>query len=249
MMGMLFNGGDCSQSFTTQEADLFSCQDFLGGPDTAEGSEAWVVVTAQNDNSIVYYRGPVTVGAIYRLEDQQKPGTRFVADQTISVYSSKDETTSNLLQVVDYHSSCSQNLDLKNRFGASQIVEWFNEEQGLITCFSNISYDLRVNIPLTITGSSLTLEKLIIRTNFDGSKNLTEQVYGLVVQAGGAIVVNFDVNIDLAQQGRYTFLTTISGSTDTGVQCDGVSFDTFLIGFPAPEGSGPASFPSLLPPF
>lgn len=220
---MLFNGGDCSQSFNTQEADKFSCQDFEGGPDTAEGSEAWVVVTAKTDINIVYYRGPVTVGAIYRLEDQQLPGTKFVADQTISVYSSKDETTSNLLQVVDYHSSCSQNLDLKNRFGASQIVEWANEEQGLITCFSDISYDLRVNIPLT-------LEKLIIRTNFDGTKNLTDQMYGTHVPAGAAIGVNFDVNIDLSQRVRYTFLTFISGTTDTGVQCEGLRLEPIFIG-------------------
>jgi len=232
MMGMLFNGGDCSQSQTSQEeAKKFSCEDFNGGPSTEDGAEYYVHATAQKDASIVYYSGPVTVGEVYRLEDIANPGERFEADQTVKVFSSDDMSDANLLQLVDYHSSCSKNLDLKNRFGASQIVEWYNEEQGLVTCFSNISYDLTIAIPLEIEGNNLTLSSLVIRTNFDGTKDLTEQVSGKTVPEGGSLNVQFDVNIDLAVKARYTFLTSISGTTDKGVPCSGVNFDSILIGY------------------
>ena len=132
--------------------------------------------------------------------------------------------------MVDYHSSCSQNLDLKDRFGAVQIVGWFNEEQGWITCFSNISYDLIINIPLSIAGNDLTLETLVIRTNYDGSKNLTDQVAGLVVPAGGALNVQLNTPIDLAKKYRYTFLTSMSGRTNAGIRCEGVDFSEIVIG-------------------
>ena len=42
------------------------------------------------------------------------PGNRFVADQTVTIWSTNVTTDENRLQLVNYHSSCSQNLDLKN---------------------------------------------------------------------------------------------------------------------------------------
>lgn len=241
MVGMLYNGGDCSQSFNEQDDGTFLCQDFQGGPPNTEGSLAWIVVTAIWDETTVYFRGPVAVGETFRLEDQGDPGAKFEADQTISIYRDSNESQSDLLQLIDYPSSCSQNLNLKNKFGAVQIIEWYNEEQGLVTCFSNISYDLIINIPLTISGDSLNLESLAIRTNFDGTKNLTLFVNGLTVPAGGSLNVELDVSINLAVRKYYTFLTSTTGRTNTGVFCSGVSYDSFPIGFPnAPD------FPQLV---
>jgi len=59
MMGMLYNGGDCSQSFTVQDPDKFGCTDIGAGPPTVDGDTSYIVVTAVKDPSIVYHSDPV----------------------------------------------------------------------------------------------------------------------------------------------------------------------------------------------
>jgi hypothetical protein len=239
-MGMLYNGGDCSQSYNIQDADKFGCTDFAGGPPTEDGVESYIVVTDLKGEGIVYHAANVPVGSVYYLNDN---GERFVADQSIMIY---DREGGTLLQDVYYHSSCSQNLFLKDRFGASQLVEWINEEQGLVSCFANASFDLAITIPFTITGSELTVTELFSITTF-GVYNLTDEVYGTVLQPGATITADFQVTIDLATPRVYTFLTTIAGVTDLGVECRGVDFYNFTAGVPLNPGVPTISPPATAP--
>jgi hypothetical protein len=228
MMGMLYNGGDCSQTFTpqVQEPDKFSCTDIGAGPPTIDGEQSYIVVTAVKDPSVVYHADFVEVGTIYYLSDN---GERFVADQFIDIYSDSSMAEGTLLQAVQYHSSCSQNLFLKDRFGASQLVEWYNEEQGLISCFANATFDLSVTIPIDIQGDTLTLTSLVSITSW-GVFNLTDDVFGQVVQPGDTIEASFTVTLDLTQVRTYELLTEIIGVTDQGVECRGVDFYSFTAG-------------------
>lgn len=123
MMGMRYNGGNCAQSFNSQP-DKFSCEDFQGGPPTESGAESFILVTDAKGKDVVYHNDYVAVDTIYYLTDNNQ---RFEADQFIYIYSSNVTTEENLLQFVQYHSSCSSNLLLLDRFGASQLVEWYNE--------------------------------------------------------------------------------------------------------------------------
>ena len=109
---MLYAGGDCTLSANCQPDDKFFCEDFNGGPPSTFGEPAYIVAT-DRDEEEVYFEGFVNVGSSYIMDNNME---RFPADQTIKVYSDSDKT--NLLQDVQYHSSCSQNLDLLNRFGS-----------------------------------------------------------------------------------------------------------------------------------
>jgi hypothetical protein len=241
-MGFLYNGGDCSQSYTVMGSDKFGCTDIGSGPPTQEGVESYIVVTALDDTSIVYHAGNVPVGSIYYLSDN---GQRFVADQNITIYASEGGP---MLQTLYYHSSCSQNLFLLDVFGASQLVEWINEEQGLVSVFANASFDLAITIPFTIVGTELTVTELFSITTF-GVYNLTDEVYGMRLQPGSTITADFQVTIDLSTPQTYTFLTTIAGVTDLGVECRGVDFYNFTAGVPlnpgvptvGPPGSAPVA--------
>jgi len=137
---MLFNGGGCEQSDNTQELK-FTCEDFAGGPPVNEGDQVYIVVTDIKGESITYFEGTVGVGEIFPLNDG---GERFQADMFVMIYS-PDQST--LLQMVQYHSSCSSNLELKNRFGASQLVSFTNEVQGLVSCFATFSFALDIAVP------------------------------------------------------------------------------------------------------
>jgi hypothetical protein len=184
----------------------------------------------------VYFDGVVNVGDFYRLDDG---GERFEADQFITV-STADQSA--VLQEVQYHSSCSQNLELKNRFGASQLVAYFNAVQGNVTCFNVLEFSLNIDVPIEVSGQTVTLTSLVAMTNFAGTIDLTNQVTGQTVGAGGNIVVTLSGTIDTTTRREYTMMFTIEGVRGDGVPCFGVSTLTFEAGN-VPGAALPPSLP------
>lgn len=175
---------------------------------------------------------------------------RFEADQFIYIYSSNVTAEENLLQFVLYHSSCSSssNLFLKDRFGASQLAEWHNEEQGLISCFADITYSFEVTIPLDIDADNNTLTSLVLTTNFAGVANLTDQIFGVAISSGDSITIQIPNEINLAERKRYTLLINLAGFTDKGLDCTGVAFESFVAGVQLPSlfpSVPPATAPSI----
>ena len=135
VMTWRFNGGDCEQSFNIQEADKFTCTDFSGGAPT-EGS-AWLTVTSVKDETDVYFDGEVRVGDLFTMFAGNTNKGKFDADSFFYVYS--DSSKTNLLQLSSVHTSCSQNLFLKDKFGSVQLLI-FENEFGLFTCFVQATY-------------------------------------------------------------------------------------------------------------
>lgn len=240
-MGMLYTGGDCLQSFNVQEAeDLFFCTDLNGGPPTVRGTLSYIVVTDTNEE-IVYHSDWVPVGEIYTLTDG---GERFTANQLITIYSSDDTSDpNNLLQSVQYHSSCSSNLFLKDRFGASQLVLWVNEVQGTVSCFANQTFELDITIPIDIVGGPATLTSLTVASNIDPFFfNLTEKVGGTEVDAGDTVSASIAVPIDLTTRKTYNLLVTVFAETATGQLCRASELTSFEAGYPLPP-----IFPTFAP--
>jgi len=227
MATMLFNGGGCEQSDNTQELK-FTCQDMNGGPPTNEGEESYIVVTDIKGNGITYFEGLVAVGDTFPLNDG---GERFEADQFITI-STPDRST--VLQMVQYHSSCSSNLELKNRFGASQLVEFFNEEQGLVSCFQTISFAIDVALPIEATGSEpIELTSMTAMTSFAGMVDLTDQVRGMIIGPDSpSIVVTLMGTINAAERQRYTIVYNVDGTrVSDGEACTGMDMISFLAGY------------------
>lgn len=234
---MLLNGGNCATSDNIQGLK-FTCDD-LGGPGvpTEVGSEVHVLVTDIKGEGIVYFDGMVRVGDFYALNDG---GNRFQADQFIQI-SSPDRST--VLQEVQYHSSCSSNLELKNRFGASQLVGFFNEVQGNVTCFNVFEFSLGINIPITAAGDMIQITSLAAMTNFAGTIDLTPQVQGQLISGGGDVIVaTLSGTIDTSVRREYNMLLSITGIQADGSECSGmstISFDAGNVpGAPRPPGIG-----------
>jgi hypothetical protein len=219
---MLFNGGDCSQSDNVQP-DKFFCTD-LGPISTELGTPYYIVVTDAKGKGITYFSGIVNVGDFYKLGDGTE---RFEADQTIQIFT-PDQAT--MLQDVQYHSSCSQNLELKNRFGANQIVEFLNEEQGLVSCFETFSFTLNIEVPISVTGEAITLSKLTVDTNFAGQFDLTDQVANVTVQPGGYVVATLEGEVDFCISQTYTFDVDVEGSNTNRELCLGQTAISFKAG-------------------
>jgi hypothetical protein len=244
-MTMLLNGGDCSQSYSVQvfQPDKFSCTDVVpGGVPTTEGTEVFVVVFALSDPSIVYTYDYVPVGSTFLVNDNDEI---FETDQNVTIYSSDKIGYDTMLQTINYHSSCSQDLFLKDRFGAVQLVEWINEEQGVVSSFANATFDVSVTVPIDITGSGLTLTSMFAVTNV-GVFNFTDEVSGQTIDAGDSVEVSYDATLDLSTEQRYTILAEITGTTDAGTTCRGTAFYNFTAGVTLPD-TFPSDAPALAP--
>jgi uncharacterized repeat protein (TIGR01451 family) len=225
---MLYNGGLCTQSDPNQQSGKFECEDFQGGPPTMEGAESYIVVTDAKGKGITYFEGIVGVGQNYRLYNE---GERFEADQQIFIYTPAGPSMANLLQAVQYHSSCSQEFELLQRFGASQLVSFFNEEQGNVSTFEFLEFDLDIQIPITIEGEEICLETLTAITNFVGDLDLSDQVAGMCIPPGGTITVTLGATIDASMQQRYSVLATLTGFQQPSQQfCMGTDFISFVAG-------------------
>jgi len=235
-MEMLFTGGGCAQSDNTQELK-FTCEDFDGGPPLNEGDPAFIVVTDIKGEDITYFSGVVGVGDLFELSDG---GERVEANMFIMIYT-PDQST--LLQMVQFHSSCSSNLELKNRFGASQLVAFFNEVQGEVSCFITFSQALEIAIPVTASGDGIEITSLTAMTNFAGLIDLTPQVVGQApVLPGGSIIVTLEGTIDATERMQYTIIYNIEGiRVSDGSFCSAMEMVSFVAGR---DPSVPAGVPS-----
>ena len=222
---MRYNGGNCDQSDNSQPLK-FECQDMNGGPPTTAGEESFIVVTDVRDEVIIYFQGPVAVDSLFRLDDG---GDRFAADMFITIYT-PDQST--MLQKVRYHSSCSEILALQHRFGASELVEFLNDLQGLVSSFALYMLVITINLSTTAeTTEQLDLTSMTAMTSFAGTLDLTDQVVGQAIGGPGVVVRLEDIEIDATVRELYTIVFNIEGTLSDGVLCTGMNTFSIEIGY------------------
>jgi hypothetical protein len=221
---MLFNGGGCGQSANIQDSTKFQCRD-VGVVPSVVGSEAHILVTDIKGQGIIYFDGIVRVGDFFPLRDGTE---RFEADQFITI-STPDQRT--VLQEIQYHSSCSQNLELNNKFGSLQLVSFFNEVQGNVTSFNVLEFSLDIDVPITVLGERVQLTRLIANTNFAGPIDLTSQVAGQTATNDGTIAVTLSGSINTAERREYVIQFDIAGiRASDGAVCVGMNTLAFQAG-------------------
>ena len=232
-MEMLFNGGDCSQSFNIQEADKFDCEDRNGGP--ALSGQYYIHVAPRKDPSgDVYFSGLANVGDVFPMCPgfPSCSGDRFEADSTVWVFPTDvasdpnfdPVTNPNYVQLVNYHTSCSQNLFLKDKFGSTQLVIFFNDEQGLVSCFLTATF----SITLTNEGESSADEIILFTNTVNGNTtDLTSAVNE--IGPGEIIIITTQILIDMTVRQDYIVTTDFVGATAEGLECS----DSFTFQFTA----------------
>ena len=228
-MEMLFNGGNCDQSFNIQGSDKFDCTDAGGGP--AEQGMYWIHVAPAKDLAgTTYFSGPVEAGNVFPMCPgyPECTGERFEADTTIFIFpedpGNNPTTKGTWAQLINFHSSCSQNLFLKDKYGSTQLVIFFNGSQGLVSCFITASF------AITLTNEGLSnADRLVSFTNTinGNTTDLTDSV--LAVESGQTVVVTTQILIDMTVRQSYEVTTMIIGATSRGQECS----DSFTFNFAA----------------
>jgi hypothetical protein len=243
-MRFLFTGGDCSQSYNSQGDKLFFCSDLNGGPPGSTSESAFIVVT-DTQGKTIYHRGWVQVGTYFVVSDG---GNSFEANQQITIYnSSTTESPDNILQVIQYHSSCSGNIFLKDRFGAVQLVQWVNHVQGVVSCFANQTLQLDITAPLDVQGGPATLTHLMIASNVEPFFfNMNDKVAGSVLVPGQTLSISIYVPLDLTTRMVYNFAISVQAATLNGQICIANDNHSFNAGSPL-SPTYPKSSPSTTP--
>ena len=121
------------------------------------------------------------------------------------------------MQLVNFHTSCSRNLFLKDRYGATQVAGWINEEQGVVDCVTTViyNYDIRnmgtVNAELTSLMSTITPPGVTL--------DLTEDAAGQIVGPGTNFTLSIPTEIDLTTRQTYSVEATLVGKNPVGREC------------------------------
>jgi hypothetical protein len=226
---LLYNGGDCSQNDYSDDVVEFTCQDGANSsPPTEEGDVSFIVVTDAQDLGILYHEDWVRVGTDYVLGSTDQVIMEYGLH--IQIYDSDDK--SNLLQDVVYVASlCSSELEMFTRFGASQIISFTNQAQGIVSPFASFSYDVSLHVSISMTGTaeSASLERLSLITSFAGYMNLDLDVRNRPLTATTSVTVTIPIQVDLAESQSHFLLTQVAGTHNEGPGgvCKGVVFYRF----------------------
>mmetsp|Transcript_14906 Transcript_14906/g.43022 ORF Transcript_14906/g.43022 Transcript_14906/m.43022 type:complete len:1243 (+) Transcript_14906:414-4142(+) len=225
VMTWRFNGGDCEQSFNIQEADKFTCTDFSGGAPT-EGS-AWLTVTSVKDESDVYFDGEVRVGDLFTMFASNTNKGKFDADSFFYVYS--DSTKENLIQLSSVHTSCSQNLFLKDKFGSVQLLI-FENEFGLFTCFVGATYSYTLSNEAAANAGAIV--EFTSTTNGVSDDCLDDLPAPGVIPPDTTIVVDKEILIDMTVRQTYDTTVFVRAETPGGATCSDTATLSFTSGNP-----------------
>ena len=202
-MIFLYNGGDCSGSFNVQPDTLFICEDYKGGPPTERGDVSYIQAFELGGGEM-YFEGFVEVGSEFTALAESK----MAANMNITIYDPGMLTDpdmivqpQNIVQTVIYHSSCSKNLYLKDRFGSIQLVVFTNELQGTVTCFRNSTLSFQIDAPFSLEGSNIILSQLNV-VGRAGIFDLTPNVAGVEIGPTMPFAVTLEIQLDLTVRQR-----------------------------------------------
>ena len=190
----------------------------------------------------MYHDDWVTVGDVFTLNDNDE---RFVSDIRISIFGSEDKSEDSLQQVVDFSATCTSNLALNDRFGASQVVDWYNVQQGAVSASVNVTFSIGLDIPIS-SGTGITIDTVTVVTDYGGDEqDLTLELAGTFLPAGSILPVTVPATIDVTQDSSFSFRIEIIGTDSNGNTCAGIGEYQFSTG---PSTAAPTSSNGGTPP-
>jgi len=126
-----YTGGDCDDSVNQQEG-LFFCFDYEEGPT----EEACMVVRDIRGGGTIYFEGEVNARSEEPIILEAAEGDdELEPNMNVTIYRDCDsQEPEDILETLIFHTSCSENLFLRDMFGAIEIIGFENDEQGSIDC-------------------------------------------------------------------------------------------------------------------
>ena len=117
LLAMEYTGEDCAATSHSQDPNLVTCS---GDPafETPVRIVAADKPDPDNPTAHIWFDGQVDLGEIYEIDAANAGQSRLSGETYVFVY----DLMNNLLQVVSFHTSCSQPLDANDQFGAHRVA-------------------------------------------------------------------------------------------------------------------------------
>lgn len=253
-MTLRFTGDNCSSSHHPTEGS-FQCEDFLGDLAYSVPTTVYITASAQDDSD-VYFEGFVNVNQTFALLSGDKSE---IKNLKVSIYQVSNWVDSieniqpqNLLQTLKMDCSCTveetHTLSVADQFGSIQVVEFVNEQQGIVSGYQEIMLTFKVGTPKDplFDDGDIDLTAMLVVTDLSdgndvetsdkkGYMDLSNQVAGKVVRyrdgnGGSVVVVEKSFEIDLTRHQEYFALSTVVGRSESGNGCFGSTFYRFTAG-------------------
>lgn len=111
-------GGDCLQSYHSQEEGKVTCTG-----DSGNTSPVYIIVnnkdSAENDQAKIWFEGSVDMNGRFTALASNGGETRFTSDTRVHVF---DQQGGTRIQYIKFHTSCSQPLNIGDQFGSLRLV-------------------------------------------------------------------------------------------------------------------------------
>ena len=249
VLTMLYNGGPCGQSFNIQPSNLFQCFDLISPPGAGPpplAGPAYIEARASANGELLF-AGVVEAGDEFNITSPEG-SDRIEADTSILIRQGTGSDGAPM-QFINYHTSCSRNLFLKDRYGSTQVAGWINELQGEVNCTTNVLYNYDIRNAGIVNAE---LVSLLTFTDPPGETlNFTDQVQDQILEQNGSFMIQVQAEIDLTTRMRHFVEATLVGKNPTGRECsdtDSLEFEagTPVFGLPptpAPPTASPAPTP------
>ncbi len=118
-----FTSDDCSASNHLQDPTKVTCTDFGTFPSTVR------IVASDKENladpkAKVWFDGQVSQNGTFSIDATNGGATKLKANTWVHIF---DDASGNLLQLLNFHTSCSQPLALGDQFGSLTVTDFVNE--------------------------------------------------------------------------------------------------------------------------
>jgi hypothetical protein len=201
-----FLGGTCAQSSNSQGSGAF-CGDEPGQSPIQPGETAFIQIFDQNNpiaNSTTAVIGDsITVVATDLL--------------TINTYRGTTATPANLVQTVQFDTTCALPLQLGDVFGSYTVTGFSNSQQGDVTVFVDAQVEHTITAQPSGSSTPINLVNLttIITNSLDGTYEV--DVTGGTVLPGQSITTPLTVTLDPRETCDYQLNSTVWGSSPDGL--------------------------------
>ena len=244
-MELFIYGRSCDDS-TACLGNEESCTDFNGGPAGYGFSEIYARVYGQGEVGSWLHNGPVdeNTGSIWL---RRADGARLPADMVVELYQNVPNPFAFPLQIVTFHSSCSQPLICFNNFGSATILSFENSAQGRVNCSVPETVEVTVEMPFSSQDETFQIIRASLLSNFSLPPQVELDLSGQTVQAGDTAKTSVSVYLNPALSfASFSGDVLITALAPSGLSCEAkgkVSFDV------AERYFGRATCPPIDPPF
>jgi hypothetical protein len=129
-LGFRFHAGVCADSSHSQDPGKFDCEPANG----VSGQGPFEIRFSDKDGADYVTFNDVNEGDEFEVTAAMSGRSEFNSETFFDVY----DVTGALVQSVRFHSSCSQNLFIGDRYGDLEVVSFTNSEQGFVTANNEV---------------------------------------------------------------------------------------------------------------